>query len=106
MSMLTRDQILARKTGRGTVTLSDGGTVAIRALTRDEALAVRDLPSVADQDNFIIATGLVNPAMSVDDVAAWAANDAAGDLAAVSEGIAELSGMTAKSGKAATKSAA
>ena len=102
---LTREQILARKTGRGVVKLADG-EVHIRALTRDEALAVRDLDTVAEQDNFIISTGLVEPQLSVEDVAAWAASDDAGELSKVSEGIAELSGMTAKSGKAATKSAA
>lgn len=104
--MLTREQILARKTGKGTVTLSDGGQVAIRALTRDEALEVQRIEDLGDKDNFVIVTGMTDPKLSLEDVAAWAANDAAGDLAAVSEGIAELSGMTAKAGKAATKSSA
>jgi hypothetical protein len=106
VAALTREQILARKTGRGTVTFADGGQVHIRALTRNEALAVRELDTVAEQDNLIISTGLVDPEMSVEDVAAWAASDAAGDLAAVSEGIAVISGMTPKSGKEATKSPA
>lgn len=106
MAVLTREQILARKTGRGTVTLSDGGQVHIRALTRNEALAVRDLETVAEQDNFIISTGMTDPKLSVDDVATWAENDAAGDLAAVSEGIAVISGMSTRSGKEATKSPA
>ena len=104
--MLTREQILARKTGRDTVTLSDGEKVAIRGLTRDEALEVQKIEDLGDKDNFVIATGMVDPKLSLEDVAAWAANDSAGDLSTVSEGIAELSGMTAKSGKAATKSTA
>jgi hypothetical protein len=103
---LTRELILARKTGRGTVTLSDGGQVTIRALTRDEALAMQDLESTADRDNYIISTGMVAPKLSPEDVAVWAANDSAGELVKVSEGIAELSGMMPKAGKAATKSAA
>lgn len=102
--MLTREQILARKTGRGTVTLSDGGKVAIRALTRDETLVVREMESLADRDNFIIATGMTEPQLSVEDVAAWAASDNAGDLATVSEAIGVISGMAPTSGKESTKS--
>lgn len=107
MAALTREQILARKTGRGTVTLpSDGATVHIRALTRDEALTVQGIDDLGQADTYVIATGMTDPALSLDDVAAWASADSAGDLAAVSEGIAELSGMTAGAGKAATKRAA
>lgn len=104
MATLTREQILARKTGKGTVTFADGSQVHVRALTRDEALAVRDFETIAEQDNFIISTGLVDPKLTVEDVAAWAANDAAGDLAAVSNAIAQISGMAERSGKEATKS--
>lgn len=91
--MLTREQILARKTGKGTATLPDGSTVAIRALTRDEVLDSQDLESLKDRDNFIVATGMTNPALSIEDVATWAADADAGDLVAVSDAIAELSGL-------------
>lgn len=98
--MLTRDEILARKTGRGKATLPDGSTVGIRALTRDEALEMQGLDNLADKDNFIIATGMTDPRMSMEDVAAWAAAGDAGDLVAVSKAIAVLSGLE----KGATKS--
>lgn len=104
MANLTREQILARKTGRGTATLPDGSTVAIRALTRDEVLAGQEL-SLADRDNYIIATGMTDPQLSVEDVAAWAASGDAGDLVAVSDAIAVLSGLKEGAGKEATKSA-
>ena len=99
MANLTRAQILARKTGKGTATLPDGSTVAIRALTRDEALTMQNLDGLADKDNFIIATGMTSPTMTIDDVAAWAAAGDAGDLVAVSEAIAELSGLQQGAGK-------
>lgn len=89
--MLTRDEILARKTGRGTATLPDGSEVAIRALTRDEMLTVNELPTTADKDNFIISAGMTDPKLSVEDVAAWAAAADAGDLVEVSDAIAVLS---------------
>jgi hypothetical protein len=91
--VLTRDEILARKTGRGTATLPDGSEVAIRALTRDEVLAAQETGSTAERDNQIIAAGMTDPVMSIEDVAAWAAGADAGDLVAVSDAIAVLSGL-------------
>lgn len=97
--MLTRVQILARKTGRGTATLPDGSTVAIRGLTRDEVLEMQGLEELGDRDNFIIATGMTDPKLSLEDVAVWAAAGDAGDLVAVSNAIATLSGIREGAGK-------
>lgn len=91
--MLTRDEILARKTGKGTATLPDGSQVGIRALTRDEVLAAGEQGSTADSDTYIVAMGMTDPKLSVEDVAAWAASGVAGDLVAVSDAIAVLSGL-------------
>lgn len=91
--MLTRDEILARKTGKSKATLPDGGEVAVRALTRDEVLESQECATVADRENFIIATGMINPVMSIEDVHTWATTGGAGDLVAVSDRIAELSGL-------------
>ncbi|SCF22600.1 hypothetical protein [Micromonospora mirobrigensis] len=107
MGHLTREQILARKTGRGTATLPDGSTVAIRALTRDEVLQAQESGrSTAERDTFIVATGMTDPKLSEEDVAAWAGSGDAGDLVAVSDAIAELSGLKPGAGKDATKSPA
>lgn len=91
--MLTREQILARKTGRGTATLPDGSEVGIRALTRDEVLEAQEQGSTADSDTYIVAKGMTDPKLSVEDVAVWAASGDAGDLVAVSDAIAVLSGL-------------
>lgn len=100
MSNLTREQILARKTGKGKATLPDGSTVAIRALTRDEVLeAQADGLSLAERDNLIVAFGMTDPVLSVEDVATWAAGADAGDIVAVTEAIAELSGLKQGAGK-------
>jgi len=105
MPNLTREQILARKTGKGTATLPDGSTVSIRALTRDEVLEAQEGGrSTAERDNFIVSTGMTDPKLSVDDVAVWASEGGAGDLVAVSDAIAELSGLKPSAGKEATKS--
>lgn len=105
MANLTREQIRARKTGRGVATLPDGSTVAIRALTRDEILESQDAGSLADRDNYIVATGMTDPRMSVEDVAAWAAAADAGDLTAVTDAIAELSGLKQGAGKSGVATA-
>ena len=99
MANLTREQILARKTGKGKATLPDGSTVAIRALTRDEVLASQKLDTLAEKDNFIVAAAVTDPKLSIEDVAAWAAGSDAGDLVAVSDAIAELSGLKEGAGK-------
>lgn len=101
MGHLTRDEILARKTGKGTATLPDGSTVGIRGLTRDEVLALDDKSNLTDRDNSIIATGMTAPKMTEEEVAAWGASGDAGDLVAVSEQIAKLSGLLHGAARAA-----
>lgn len=97
--MLTRDEILARKTGHGKAILPDGSTVGIRALTRNEIIEMQELKELADKDNFIIATGMTDPVMTMADVAAWADAGDAGDLVAVSDAISNLSGLGKGAGK-------
>ncbi len=105
MANLTRAQILARKTGKGTATLPDGSTVDVRALTRDEVLTSQELDTLAERDNYIVSTGMTDPKLSVEEVAAWAAGGAAGDLVAVSDAIAELSGLKQGAGKSGVSAA-
>jgi hypothetical protein len=95
---LTREQILARKTGRGTATLPDGGTVAIRALTRDEVLHMQALPD-GERDRYAIAAAMTDPKLSEEDVAAWSASAAAGDFPAVIGAIQDISGLREGAGK-------
>lgn len=108
MAVLTREQILARKRGHETVALDpddpDAGEVVVRGLSRDETHEMMQLESVRDRDAFMVATGLVEPAMTTDDVAAWFAEDATGPIDRVAKKITELSGMAAGQGKDATKS--
>lgn len=99
MGNLTREQILSRKTGRGSATLPDGTTVGIRALTRAEILEVQDLDSLGERDDHIVSMGMTDPVLTVAEVSAWAAGGDAGDLVAVTEAIAELSGLKQGAGK-------
>jgi hypothetical protein len=96
--MLTRDEILARKTGKGKCTLPDGSEVEVRGLTRDEVYKTEKFDTDADdgraaRDNYIISTGMVNPKLSPEDVASMGANGNAGDITYILERISELSGL-------------
>lgn len=98
--MLTRDEILARATGGEVVNLPSGGQVKVRGLSRDEAIGVQDREGTAARDNYVIATGLVEPALTEADVAAWGALEGgAGDLVELSKVISRLSGMGEGAGK-------
>jgi hypothetical protein len=96
---LTREQVLARKTGRGKAELPDGTFVMIRALTRDEVLEMQERAGKAAQDNYAVATSLVEPVMTEGDVAEWAASAGAGDIVAVVNAAAALSGLVEGAGK-------
>ena len=97
--MLTRAEILARKTGHGKAVLPDGSEVAIRALTRDEIIEMQAIEQLDAKDNFIIATGMTDPKLTTADVAEWGAQADAGDLVVVSEAIQNLSGLGQGAGK-------
>lgn len=98
--MLTREQILAKSRGEEIVDLPSGGQVRVRGLSRDEALEVREMEANADRDNVLVARGLVDPVMSIDDVKAWAAlPGSAGDIAEIGMTIGHLSGFSEGAGK-------
>lgn len=105
MATLTRDQLLARKLGHETVQLEDG-EVIVRPLTRKESIMVRGVEGedLEERDNLIISLGMVKPQLTPEDVAQWAANDTAGELASVSMAIARISGMLPGAGKESYKS--
>jgi hypothetical protein len=96
---LTREQILARKTGKGIATLPDGSTVAIRALTHAEVIEGQGFGDLNARTCWMVAHALTDPKMSVEDVQAWAAEAGAGDLVAVSEQVQVLSGLVEGAGK-------
>ena len=98
MTNLTRDQILARVTGRGTATLPDGSTVGIRALTREEVVHMQTL-SDADSDAYALSRCLVDPVLSVDDAALFCATATAGDVQAIIADVQALSGLRQGAGK-------
>ncbi len=78
------------------VKLAKDVTVTVRALTRGEVrTAVEQGGGDAHlTENAFVVAALIDPVMTLDEVAQWLAHAPAGDSVAVSEAIAELSGMT------------
>lgn len=107
--MPTREEILSRKIGHGTVDIEGLGTFKVRALSRDQAMLVYERQrdgDLAASENMLISFGLIDPELSVTDVAEWASlGGSAGALQALSVAIGTISGMTATSGKESYKSA-
>lgn len=99
MGNMTREAILARKLGRDTVEVPDGGTVEVRGLNRREAMHVAGIDDHYERDVYLIATGMVDPAMTEEDVIAWGDQDDSGTLEVVSQRIGELSRMVEGAGK-------
>jgi hypothetical protein len=95
--VLTRDEILARKAGRGTYKFEDGsGEVQIKGVLHAQAAevgAAREAGDPTAATALIIHHGLVDPAMSLDDVMAWMASDDAGTLEKLAQEIGRLSNL-------------
>lgn len=106
MAVLTREQILARKVAGRTelVPLSGGDEVEVRGLSRGEASECGKIDDQDDVECLALHYGLVNPALSVDEVRAWRKSDESGEVQKVVDAVQRLSGTAPGQGKDATKS--
>jgi hypothetical protein len=104
----TLDHLTKPSLEHGTVDV-DGVEFEIRPLSRREQIDVqetRERDGLAPADALLVHYGLVDPALTLDEVEAWHATPGQGVAAsAVSQGIGTISGMFPDSGKAAYKSA-
>jgi hypothetical protein len=84
--------------------LSTGARVRIRALSRAEVLRIQTIgkDKALELERHTVAAGLVEPRMTVEQVAAWQSADrAGGEIGRLMEAIRDLSGLgpgAAKSG--------
>ena len=107
MAVLSRAEILARKVHGNTehVDLGNGDEVVVRGLTRGESHEL-----TKRQEDFVfveiqaLAWGIVEPAMTFDDVLAWCNGDESGVVQKVVNKIQQMSGSEPGQGKEATKS--
>jgi len=109
MGQLTRDEILARRTGSDVVTFSDGTTVKVRGLTRKEAAAMREFEEEHPGDligleALAISQGMTEPELSHTDAVEWLGQDAHGEIQRVVNAIQTLSGQAEGQSKEYLKS--
>lgn len=101
------DELLSPRIGEGTVDIEGVGRFTIRAVTRAQALEVQKIGATGDvsgSENLLLHLGLVDPALTLDQVARWAECAPAGELQAISVAIGTISGMHDSAGKDAYKS--
>jgi hypothetical protein len=96
--ILTRAEILARKTGHGIVTLEDGASVKVRGLTRGEAADMRAFEEEHPGDligleALAISKGMTEPQLTHEDARAWLVAEGHGYVQRVVSGIQDLSGQ-------------
>lgn len=105
MAVLSRDQVLARKVAGTVETVHlDGGEVVVRGLSRRQASECGKLDDQDEVENLALHYGLVDPPMSIEDVATWREQDESGQIQRVVDAIQRLSGTAPGQGKDATKS--
>lgn len=80
------------------------GVVRVRGLSRIEAMHVQAANGPEAIERRIMALGMVDPALTEDEVRQWQKASAAGEIEAVSKKIAELSGLLPGAEKEAYKS--
>lgn len=75
------------------VPLPEGGTVKVRGLNRLESIHVAEANTIAERDRRLLAAGMVDPELTPAEVGQWQKVASGGEIEAVSEVIARLSGM-------------
>ena len=90
---VSREDLFRPRLAEQDVDVPTLGTVRIRALSRGEVLKLRELGDLELIEQTIIATAMVDPVLTLEDVTRWAAVSPASELELVSEAIAKLSGL-------------
>ena len=93
----TKSALLGRTLPESDVEIPGVGTVRVRGITRGQYLhagraMAGDDPDVQRFEKLLITAGMVDPALSEDEVGQWQRTAGAGEIARVVEMIQELSG--------------
>lgn len=99
-----KNKLLARRLGEDVVEIDGVGPVRVRGLNRDESIAVGQCETVEERDRVMLSLGMVDPTMTVDEVAQWQKAAPGGELEDVSRKIAELSKLVPSAPKEQYKS--
>lgn len=93
---MDKSVLLGRKASTTrTVTINGAGVIIVRGLTRGEVQAINDeYGDDPNHENALIAAAMVDPEMTVEEVACWLEDAPAGDSVEVMTAVAELSGIS------------
>lgn len=101
--MIDKAALLKLRLPEREVEIPGVGSIRMRGLSRGESVDIPEL-SGAKREATIISRGMVDPAMTIDEVEQWMAAAPAGEFDVVSTAIGELSGLLESSGQDAYKS--
>lgn len=110
MEIASKEALLARRAQTESgfpeddVEIPGLGVVRVRGLSRLEVIYLQSAKGPAAVEQRTVALGLVDPAMTEDDVKQWQRVSAGGELNPVTERIGQLSGMMPGADKDAYKS--
>ena len=93
--MLDRETLLKARLPERTVTLDGVGELRVRALSRAEAIRLKDFAEkTAEGESLVLKLGVVDPVLSDDDVRAWRDAAPAEEIETVLGAILDMSGLT------------
>jgi hypothetical protein len=81
---------------------SGTGTVRVRGLSRQEAVAVSSCENEQDMERMALVAGMLNPQLTLQEVVEWSQVAVAADVQAVAKAISDLSNMDVGAGKGPT----
>lgn len=95
--MIDKDQLLKARLHEEEVDIPGVGSVRVRALSRQEALILKDKEMAYEEMELkLLSMAVVEPVLTEDEVRQWQAASPAGELEPVTDAIQRLSGMVAK----------
>lgn len=103
---MDKETLFALRLPEDTVAIPGVGEVRVRGLSRWEVLTAQREQSkgVGAMERVMLRFGLVDPALTEDEVARWQKSSPAGEIEPVARRIAELSGIAPGADKEAYKS--
>jgi hypothetical protein len=103
---MDKSQLLASRVGAEPYEIPGQGTITIRGLSREQMheAGTHVDEGVAGMEAAMLAHGLVDPELTVDEARQWQANSPAGEIQPIVERINVLSGVAGASQKEAYKS--
>lgn len=98
---MDKELLFKARLAEADVEVAGVGTVRVRALSRDEVFTVQQIDDLATSERKILSFGMVDPEMTVAEVAKWQMASPAGEMEPVTDKIQELSGLSKGADKAA-----